>query len=88
MRKKGFFNFRFFDGISDGLLSDRIIRVHDDRIAGVEELSAKDKYSDYEWTDLNGLTLMPGFIDAHIHITVPFVFKVNLAALRSHSFIK
>ena len=61
MRKKGFFNFRLFDGISDGILSDRIIRVHDDRIAGVEKLSDKDKYSDYDWTDLNGLTLMPGF---------------------------
>ena len=84
MRKKGFFNFRLFDGISDGLLSDRIVRVNDDRIAGVEELSAKDKYPDYEWTDLNGLTLMPGFIDAHLHITVPFVFKVNLDALRHY----
>ena len=82
MRKKGFFNFLLFDGISEKLLSDRIVRIHDDRIAGVEELSAKDKYPDYEWTDLNGLTLMPGFIDAHIHITVPFVFKVNLVALR------
>jgi len=58
-----------------------LVRVHDDCIAGVEELSYKDKYSDYDWTDLNGLTLMSGFIDAHIHITVPFVFKINFAAL-------
>lgn len=25
---------------------------------------------------------MPGLIDAHIHITVPFIFKVTLNALR------
>ena len=81
MKKRGFFNFKLFDGISDEIFTNRIIRVNNDRIVGIGDLAEKMKYSEYEWTDLNGCTLMPGLIDAHLHITVPFVFKINLDAI-------
>jgi imidazolonepropionase-like amidohydrolase len=81
-RKKGFYNLNLFDGISDEIITDRMIRIIGDRIAGMEDLSQKTNFPDYEWTDLKGYTLMPGLIDAHIHITVPFIFKVTLNALR------
>ena len=76
-RKCGFFNFRLFDGLSDEIQTNRIIRVDGERIAGIHDLSDKENFPEYEWIDLNGFTLMPGLIDAHMHITLPFVFNVN-----------
>ncbi|MCD6586231.1 MAG: amidohydrolase family protein [Desulfobacteraceae bacterium] len=81
MTQKGFYNFRFFDGISDKLQSNRLIRIKGDRIAGIDDPEAKKSFSDYEWINLNGLTLLPGLIDAHIHISVPFVFKITPRAI-------
>ena len=79
--KKIFLNFRLFDGIKDGLQENKIIRVDKERIEKIEESSALKRYREYEIIDLNGQTLLPGFIDAHIHITVPFIFKTNRDAL-------
>ncbi|MBC2717794.1 MAG: amidohydrolase family protein [Desulfobacteraceae bacterium] len=81
MTQKGFYNFRFFDGISDKLQSNRVIRFNGERIAGIDDPWAKKSFPDYEWINLNGLTVLPGLIDAHIHISVPFVFKVTPRAL-------
>ena len=58
MTKKGFYNFRFFDGISDKLQSNRLIRIKGDRIAGIDDPEAKKSFPDYEWINLNGLSLM------------------------------
>jgi len=79
--KKIFLNFKLFDGIKDGLQENKIIRVNNERIEKIEESSALKGYREYEIIDLNGQTLLPGFIDAHIHITVPFIFKTNRDAL-------
>lgn len=79
--KRCFIGFKLFDGISEVLQSNKMIRVRGDRIESVGSLEKKNIPADYETVDLNGFTLMPGLIDAHIHITVPFVFKVNLNAL-------
>ena len=81
MTKKGFYNFRLFDGISDKLQSNRIIRIKEERIAGVDDSEAKKSFHDYKWINLNGLTILPGLIDAHIHISVPFVFKITPRAI-------
>ncbi len=79
--KKMFFNFRLFDGIEDDLQDNKIILVNNERIEKVEESSAMEKYREYEPLDMNGLVLLPGLIDAHIHITVPFIFKSTIGAL-------
>jgi len=81
MAQKGFFNFQLFDGISNKLRANRIILINGDRITGIDDSAAKKQFSGYEWVDLNGLTLLPGLIDAHIHISVPFVFKITPRAL-------
>ncbi len=75
--KKIFLNFRLFDGIKDGLQENKIILVNHERIEKIEESSELKGYREYEVVDLKGQTLLPGFIDAHIHITVPFIFKTN-----------
>ena len=80
-KKRCFIGFNLFDGISGVLQPNKMIQVNGDRIEDVGSLDEKSIPKDYETVDLNGCTLMPGLIDAHIHITVPFVFKVNLSAL-------
>jgi imidazolonepropionase-like amidohydrolase len=80
--KVGFYNFQLFDGISDHLRTGTAIRVIDGIIAGIDEPDDHEHHPGYQWIDLKGRTLMPGLIDAHVHITVPFVFKVNFDAIR------
>ena len=79
--KRGFYNFKLFDGISENLQSDKIIRIDGERVEGVDPAEKMRFYTDYQWIDLNGLTMLPGLIDAHIHISVPFVFKVTPQAM-------
>jgi imidazolonepropionase-like amidohydrolase len=79
--KKIFVNFKLFDGIKDGLQENKIIVVNDERIEKIEENSALEEHQEYEIIDLDGQTLLPGLIDAHIHITVPFIFETNRDAL-------
>ena len=79
--QKMFFNFRLFDGVMDNIQDGKIILTETDKIMAIDEEAHKDKYRDCESIDLNGFTFLPGLIDAHIHITVPFVFKANLKAL-------
>jgi imidazolonepropionase-like amidohydrolase len=51
-----------------GVLKDVLIRVQDGRIIGIDP---QDGPSDY---DLGGLTVMPGWIDTHVHLTWHFGF--------------
>jgi imidazolonepropionase-like amidohydrolase len=73
--------FRLFDGIEDRLREDRMIRVHGDRIESVEPLGDLARYPDYRAIDLGGATLLPGLIDAHCHLTVPFIDEVTASAI-------
>ncbi len=41
-----------------------------------------EKLSGYEIIDLGGATLLPGLIDNHVHMTVPFMYSVNVNTLR------
>jgi imidazolonepropionase-like amidohydrolase len=36
----------------------------------------------YRVADLKGMTLLPGLIDNHVHMTVPFMYDINLNAFR------
>lgn len=58
---------RLFDGSSDTLQSPGVIVVEDGRIAGVGA-SAPRKPGARE-IDLGDTTLLPGFMDAHVHLT-------------------
>lgn len=80
--KRGFYNCKLFDGISDALQTGKSVRVIDGIIAGIDDPDDHEHHPGYEWIDLKGRTLLPGLIDAHVHITVPFVFKVNFDAIR------
>lgn len=80
--KRGFYNFKLFDGISDGLQAGKSVRVINGIITCIDDSDDHDHHPGYEWIDLKGCTLLPGLIDAHVHITVPFVFKVNFNAIR------
>ena len=40
------------------------------------------RFSSYRTVDLGGRTLLPGLIDNHVHITVPFINRVTLGAIR------
>jgi imidazolonepropionase-like amidohydrolase len=84
-RKKAFYNFLLFDGIENGLQKDKVILIEEDRITAVETGWNPENYSEYEPVDLEGLTLIPGLIDNHVHITVPFVRDPTFAAVRSTS---
>jgi imidazolonepropionase-like amidohydrolase len=73
--------FRLFDGVEDRLRDDRVILVHGDRVEAVEPRGDLSRYPDYRALDLGGATLLPGLIDAHCHLTVPFIYDVTASAI-------
>jgi len=74
--KKVLYNFRLFDGISGKLQDKKTILINGDRIEKVGELGHMPS-KEYKMIDLEGLTLLPGFIDLHVHITVPLISEVK-----------
>ena len=74
---KAYFNFGLFDGISETLQHGKIVLTQGDRIHAVEELSQLDSVKEFQRVDLNGATLLPGFIDMHVHISSPTMTHVN-----------
>jgi len=75
-------NLRLFDGVEDRLQDGVMVLIEGDRILGIEREGELSSYTDYMVVDLKGRTLLPGLIDNHVHITVPFMYDVNLDALR------
>ncbi len=73
-------DFRLFDGIQGQLSNNLVIPIAGDRIEGIEQAGSLEQYRDYHRIDLKGMTLLPGLIDNHVHITVPFMYNVNLQA--------
>jgi len=59
---------RIFDGRSEGLLRNSSVVVEGERIAGL--IATARTPSSAESIDLGDVTLSPGFIDAHTHLTV------------------
>ena len=74
-------NFRLFDGIINNLQKDRIVLIEGDKILGIEKKGDLAQYNEFKHFDLNGWTLLPGLIDNHVHMTLPFVIKGNLDVL-------
>jgi imidazolonepropionase-like amidohydrolase len=75
-------NFQLFDGINNRLQEGLCLLIDGDRIQSLEIGGDLAPYKDRKIIDLKGMTLLPGLIDNHAHITVPFVYKVNLDAIR------
>jgi imidazolonepropionase-like amidohydrolase len=75
-------NLRLFDGLTPGLREGLAVVVVDREIRAVEPEAALHRHAAAEIVDLDGLTLLPGLIDAHVQIAVPFIRKVNLRAVR------
>jgi imidazolonepropionase-like amidohydrolase len=57
---------RLFDGVSEQVIEDGAVVVEDGRIASV--VPARDLPSDVEVVALGDATLLPGLIDAHVHL--------------------
>ncbi|OGY85293.1 MAG: hypothetical protein A2233_03395 [Candidatus Kerfeldbacteria bacterium RIFOXYA2_FULL_38_24] len=67
--KKLFYNFRLFNGKDNTLFSNKILLVNDGIFKNILDIHEIKKYPQYQLCDLNGLTVLPGLIDAHVHIT-------------------
>ena len=76
MTEKLFLNFRLFDGLQNKLQERKAIRVVNHRIEEVVD-QEEDVIPGIETIDLKGLTLLPGLIDAHVHLTIPLVTEIN-----------
>src|SRR5580704_10326312 len=61
---------RMFDGKSNGLVTPGLVVVSGGKIAGVGTGAAIPAGA--ETIDLGDATLLPGFIDAHTHLTDPY----------------
>jgi imidazolonepropionase-like amidohydrolase len=59
-------NSTLFDGIADELLEDRSVLIEGDRIVEVAE--GPNSTTADQVIDLAGQTLLPGLIDAHVHV--------------------
>jgi len=70
---------RMFDGKSDFLIAPGVVVVTDGKIVAVGKSSSVP--SDAEVIDLGDATLLPGFIDAHTHLTMPYSEDYARAAL-------
>jgi imidazolonepropionase-like amidohydrolase len=57
---------RVFDGISEGVMEDGAVLVDDGRVVSV--MPPEDLPADVEVVDLGDATLLPGLIDAHVHL--------------------
>lgn len=63
-----FKNARLIDGNGGDPMSKQAVLVDGERIVGVGPLDALDVPPDAKHIDLDGRTLLPGFIDCHVHI--------------------
>lgn len=72
-----FYNMQLFDGERGRLFSHKSVLVEGDRIVAVQDGDGAVGVSGIEAIDLHGFTLLPGLIDAHVHITVPFMYRVT-----------
>ncbi|MBW2179238.1 MAG: amidohydrolase family protein [Deltaproteobacteria bacterium] len=74
-------NFKLFDSVSNKLQKDLALIIESDEIRGIERKGDLSQYKDYKVVDLKGFTVLPGLIDNHVHVTVPFMYSVNYNTL-------
>ena len=77
MKKTCFHNLLLFTGLEDTLARHQAVIVEGDRISAVEDQAGVLGRPDLAFIDLQGLTMLPGLIDAHIHPTVPLALELN-----------
>jgi imidazolonepropionase-like amidohydrolase len=70
---------RLFDGKSNSLITPGVVVVTDGKIAGTGSSASVPKEA--EVIDLGNATLLPGFIDAHTHLTMMYSEDYARAAL-------
>src|SRR5690349_10901009 len=70
---------RMFDGKSDALVKPGLVVVTGDKIAGVGVAASVPAGA--EVIDFGGATLLPGFIDAHTHLTSMYSEDYKQSAL-------
>jgi imidazolonepropionase-like amidohydrolase len=75
-------NFELFDGVSNELRQGLKVLIEGNKIIGVIKNNEPSQHKNFKEIDLGGKTLMPGLIDNHVHITVPFMYSINLAAIQ------
>lgn len=73
-----FHNCGVFDGIRPYLQRGLGVVVEWGRIGAVTAQWELENLENVTYIDLKGATLMPGMIDNHVHITVPFMYDVSL----------
>ena len=73
-------NFALFDGVFPQIQPDCWLEVADSHI---QRIGARPHPLPEGAVDLGGRTVIPGLIDAHVHLIVPFAPEINLALLRS-----
>ena len=69
---------RMFDGVSDRVVSPGLIVVLGEKIRGVGAKAEIPAGS--EVIDLGDATILPGFMDAHTHLTLPYEHELHEAA--------
>ena len=75
------FNCQIFDGVHSQLQKDRVVVVEGDEIEAIEPRGDLSAFRSYKRVNLEGRTVLPGLIDNHVHLTVPFIYKVNFRAI-------
>src|SRR6266480_3132724 len=71
---------RMFDGKSKSLIPNGVLRLQGDQIVDVG--STVTIPSDAKVIDLGDMTLLPGFMDAHTHLTLDFTGNFNERRLK------
>ncbi len=61
----------------------RVVIVNEDRLVAVGGDELLSRYRSENMVDLNGKTLMPGFIDSHTHIRANPAYFIDLTKVRS-----
>jgi imidazolonepropionase-like amidohydrolase len=73
-------HYRLFDGRRTTLIENTALLVDKGVIQKIVHEPDPARYGSYRHVDLHGLTLLPGLIDAHVHLTAPFTYRVTLPA--------
>jgi imidazolonepropionase-like amidohydrolase len=77
-----FTNCNVFDGIHLGLQEGMTVLVEGDSITAVDHSERINAPDHFYRIDANGQTVLPGFIDSHVHECSPFTYEANSAAIR------
>lgn len=77
------YNLKLVDMVSPEIQENKMVVMEEGRIKEIQDESPEEisQLRSQQIVDLQGHYLMPGLIDNHVHLTVPFVRKVTLLTL-------